>query len=378
MPVPQVSLPPTTKYTTTTPTPTTTTTRRSTTTRTTTTTTTPLPFYNEIESNDIYDIENRFGFPSRKNSRRNNPRTTTTTTAVAPTTRTAYQVNRFSTNNNQYNRQTTTTTTTTRRPNNYYNYNNNNNYYQQQRQQQQQYTTTRRTTTLPPTTTVAPYASYQYQSNDFNGLLGGSPAIESQLLATLRPASNRLSSSASSSAQVSTLRLSQSPVTGVQDMNSILLFCDFDYAKCPIRFTGDSWNYTIAETSGFGRGFETVVTPGHLTNLYIRSIMQPNGDGNICLHFRYINYRFSPDGTPAKSGNQPLSVRVTAGTLRQKPQVVELSDQSTNPRDWLTARIQFRNIRSVFLLIFQLPTNNLVDAVYLAIDDVLVTKGLCH
>jgi hypothetical protein len=168
-------------------------------------------------------------------------------------------------------------------------------------------------------------------------------------------------------------------------MNSILLFCDFDFAKCPIRFTGDAWNYTERDTPGYGRGFEVVVPRLHVTNLYIRSIMYPQEDGNVCLTFRFINYHFSPDGSPTKSppgavgfDGKPLSLRVTAGTLKQKPKIVEITEESTSARDWLTAKIQFQNLKSMFLIIFQLPSNFLQDNVYLAIDDVLVTNGLCQ
>jgi hypothetical protein len=180
-------------------------------------------------------------------------------------------------------------------------------------------------------------------------------------------------------------RLANPPVDSVQDMNSILLYCDFDFAKCPIRFTGETWNYTQDDTPGYGRGFETIVPSHHVTNLYIRSMMYPQEDGNVCLHFRFINYRYGKDGGNAKSSlstldhnGDPFSLRVTAGTLRQKPKIVEITDLSRHSRDWLTARVQFRNLKSSFLLIFQLPTNFLEDNVYLAIDDILVTQGFCH
>ncbi|CAG7836512.1 unnamed protein product, partial [Allacma fusca] len=355
-PAPLPTIPPTTTTRrTTTPRPTTTTVR-TTTTRRPTTTTTIIPVYNEIESNDIYEIENRFGFPSRKNSNRNRANQLTTRRSYSTTTP------RPATTRSPYYR----APTTTRANYNYYNYNN------------QRQTTTTPTTT---TTTLAPvYNTNYYSQQPSYSSPQGTENFESQLLATLQPAPSRFAGNSNSaqSAQAKVLRINDSPVVGIRDMNSIILFCDFDYAKCPIRYTGDSWNYTISETPGFGRGFESVVSPSHLTNLYIRSVMNPSGDGNICLYFRFINYRFSPDGTPAKSGSSPLSLRVTAGTLRQKPKVVDIPDISTSPRDWLTARIQFRNIRSMFLLIFQLPSNYLVDNVYVAIDDVLVTQGLCH
>jgi hypothetical protein len=113
--------------------------------------------------------------------------------------------------------------------------------------------------------------------------------------------------------------------------------------------------------------------------------MYPQEDGNVCLTFRFINYHFSPDGSPTKSppgavgfDGKPLSLRVTAGTLKQKPKIVEITEESTSARDWLTAKIQFQNLKSMFLIIFQLPSNFLQDNVYLAIDDVLVTNGLCQ
>ena len=46
---------------------------------------------------------------------------------------------------------------------------------------------------------------------------------------------------------------------------------------------------------------------------------------------------------------------------------------------WLQAEITFRNVDNVFLLLFRTggpATRN--DALYLAVDDVIVTSGLCN
>lgn len=150
----------------------------------------------------------------------------------------------------------------------------------------------------------------------------------------------------------------------ITDMNSILIYCDFDFAKCPIRFTGERWNYTGIDVANFGRGFGTTIPRGKTTNLFIRSLMSPKEDGKVCLSFRFL-----------KMGSLPL--RVTAGTFRQKPRIVEIREESRSPNDWLTASIQFENLRSDFLIIFQILRNNSPRTVRLAIDDILVTRGIC-
>jgi len=151
-------------------------------------------------------------------------------------------------------------------------------------------------------------------------------------------------------------------------MNSILIYCDFDFAKCPIRFTGESWNYTEGVS---GRGFSAKIPPHSITNLYIRSMMSPEADGRICLTFRYMKYRKG-------SGVDRVPLRVTAGTLNQRPKVIEIQDESLSPSDWLTAKVHFQNVYSNFLLIFQIPRNKGTEMTTLKIDDVLVTKGFCQ
>ena len=199
-----------------------------------------------------------------------------------------------------------------------------------------------------------------------------------------RPASNSNLVSQVIEKNKSILRLKESPAYSVQDVNSILLFCDFDYAKCPIRITGDTWNYTVRDTPGFGRGFASVVTGGHESNLYIRAVMTPTSrSGDVCVHFRFVLFPFSVDGGTSKTkgiapDGKPFGFSVTAGSLEGTPKTAEFTEYSDTATDWLTGRVQFNELHSSFLLIFQVARNPLQDNLYLAIDDILVTQGLCH
>jgi hypothetical protein len=167
-----------------------------------------------------------------------------------------------------------------------------------------------------------------------------------------------------------------------------MLFCDFDYAKCPVRYTGQLWNYTAYETPGYGHGFATIIAPGDSSALQIRSDVYPTGsEGLICVHFRFVLYTFGTDGGPAKTQNgigrdgKPVrfSVAATASGDEEVGQTqVDITERSRTAYDWLTGRIQFRDLHSMFLLSFQVPKNSLGDNVYVAVDDILITQGLCH
>lgn len=178
-------------------------------------------------------------------------------------------------------------------------------------------------------------------------------------------------------AETQILRINDSPAYTLGDTNSIVLFCDFDYAKCPVRSNGQSWDYTTYQTPGFGKGFATVVDSGKQSNLEIRSVMNPSGDGTVCLYFRFVNFAFGSDGGRAKSSG-PLKFTVTVTSVKQSRKSVEITDRSNTALDWLTAKVQFTDLHSMFLLIFEIPRNTSPDNVYLAIDDILVTKGKCH
>jgi len=162
-----------------------------------------------------------------------------------------------------------------------------------------------------------------------------------------------------------------------------VLFCDFDFAKCAVRSNGEGWNYTTYMTPGYGKGFATVVEKGRDSNLEIRSVMYPSGDGTVCLYFRFVNFIFGSDGGPAKTSGlgpdgRPLKFTVTVSSVKQSKKSVEITERSSSSLDWLTAKVQFTGLHSMFLLIFEVPRNPLSDNVYLAIDDILVTKGICH
>lgn len=204
------------------------------------------------------------------------------------------------------------------------------------------------------------------QNNNFNNkrVSGGSTT-------------SSFSSSVGPRAETKILRINDSPAYSLGDTNSIVLFCDFDYAKCPVRSNGQSWDYTTYQTPGFGKGFATVVDSGKQSNLEIRSVMNPSGDGTVCLYFRFVNFAFGSDGGPARSSG-PLKFTVTVTSVKQSKKSVEITDRSNTALDWLTAKVQFTDLHSMFLLIFEVPRNGSPDNVYLAIDDILVTKGQCH
>lgn len=185
-------------------------------------------------------------------------------------------------------------------------------------------------------------------------------------------------------AETKILRINESPAYSLQNTNSIVLFCDFDFAKCPVRSRGQGWDYTTYQTPGFGKGFAVVVEKGKQSNLEIRAVMNPSGDGTACLYFRFVNFIFGSDGGPAKTSGvgtdgRPLKFTVTVQTAeKQTKKSVEIADRSNSALDWLTAKVQFTDLHSMFLLIFEVPRNPLSDNLYLAVDDILLTKGRCH
>jgi len=179
------------------------------------------------------------------------------------------------------------------------------------------------------------------------------------------------------------------PALSVEDTNSIMLFCDFDYAKCPVRYMGQIWNYTAFETPGYGHGFASILSPGEYSDLQIRSDVIPKGsEGLICVHFRFVLYTFGLDGGPAKNTNgigrdgKPVRFSVATigseGTGSDAATEVDITDRSASAYDWLIGRVQFRDLHSQFLLNFKVPANTLGDNLYVAVDDILITQGLCH
>lgn len=186
------------------------------------------------------------------------------------------------------------------------------------------------------------------------------------------------SSSAGQRTDTKILRINDSPAYSLQDTNAIVLFCDFDYARCPVRSRGQKWDYTTYQTPGFGKGFSTVVESGGQSNLEIRTVMNPSsGDGTVCLYFRFVNLNFGKDGGPP-SNSGPLKFTVTVNSVKEARKSVEISERSSSALDWLTAKVQFTDLHSMFLLVFQVPYNQSPDNVYLAVDDILLTKGRCH
>jgi hypothetical protein len=109
----------------------------------------------------------------------------------------------------------------------------------------------------------------------------------------------------------------------------------------------------------------------------------------VCVHFRFVYYPFNVDGRDSTTNGidpktrLPVKFTVTAEpsspTEANTNSLVEFTDKSKFAYDWLTGRIQFKDLHSQFLLNFQVPKNSLEnDNLYLAVDDILVTQGRCH
>lgn len=119
--------------------------------------------------------------------------------------------------------------------------------------------------------------------------------------------------------------------------------------------------------------------PGKQSNLEVRSVMYPDGgDGRVCLYFRFVNFIFGADGGPARTTGASSKFFVTVTSAKQTKKSVEITERSSSALDWLTAKVQFNDLQSMFLLAFEVPRNSLADNVYLAVDDILITRGKCH
>ena len=73
------------------------------------------------------------------------------------------------------------------------------------------------------------------------------------------------------------------------------------------------------------------------------------------------------------------SCLVLVWPFKETPGKISVFKDSPEVTSWIQAEITFRNVANVFLLMFRTggPTTR-QDALYLAVDDVIVTSGRCN
>ena len=138
-------------------------------------------------------------------------------------------------------------------------------------------------------------------------------------------------------------------------------------------------------TDGANSFYSTQLVYNEKTDLVFPSMLPAPDRGSVCVQFKYRKYSLAGHKS-SLSGILSLSIigilsscLVLVWPFKETPGKISVFKDSPEVTSWIQAEITFRNVDNVFLLMFRTggPTTR-QDALYLAVDDVVVTSGRCN
>jgi len=163
-----------------------------------------------------------------------------------------------------------------------------------------------------------------------------------------------------------------SPSIGAVSKNNTILYCNFESKsqECSMRSIGVRWEMYKKKFRGKDNSFYGVGLSGNdKTEMFFNNLIEPPKNNIACLDFLYKKI---------STGKESIPMTVLARPRRGQPGKVNIIRDTQSPNTWGRAQITFRNIDDQFIVMLKAGgPGNVVDWLYLALDEVTITEGEC-